>query len=66
MTSITDARGITYLKNTYDGQSRVCQQEQADGGKYKFYYVEFEHASELDNIQLLQQGAAGGPISKPL
>lgn len=39
MTSITDGRGVTYLRNTYDVNSRVCQQEQADGGKYTFYYV---------------------------
>jgi len=63
MTSITDGRGITYLKNSYDVNSRVCQQEQADGGKYKIYYVTTDRASFQDSIQLLQQAAAGGPIS---
>jgi RHS repeat-associated protein len=63
MTSIIDGRGITYLKNTYDVNSRVCQQEQADGGKYKIYYVTTDRASFPESIQLLQQAASGGPIS---
>jgi YD repeat-containing protein len=32
LTTITDARGILFLQNTYDGNSRVCRQQQADGG----------------------------------
>src|SRR5688572_12774678 len=63
MTSITDARGITALKNSYDVNSRVCQQEQADGGKYKIYYVTTDRASFPESIQLLQQAAAGEAIS---
>ena len=65
MTSIIDGRGNVALKNSYDVNSRVCQQEQADGGKYKIYYVTTDRASFPENLQLLQQAAAGGPVSIP-
>jgi RHS repeat-associated protein len=64
MTAITDARGITYLTNTYDTNSRVCQQSQADGGVYTMYYVTTDIATTPASIQLLNEAAAGGPISQ--
>jgi hypothetical protein len=59
MTSITDARGITYLTNTYDANWRVCQQTQADGGVYTMYYVTTDIATTPASIQLLNEAAAG-------
>ena len=35
---ITDARGITYLRNEYDAAGRVSRQQQADGGLWRFEY----------------------------
>jgi RHS repeat-associated protein len=64
MTSITDARGITYLTNTYDTNYRVCRQTQADGGVYTMYYVTTDIATTSATIQLLNEAAAGGPISQ--
>ena len=39
MRSIKDPRGIVYLKNFYDANSRVVQQTLADGGTYQFAYT---------------------------
>ncbi|MFO0769545.1 MAG: RHS repeat-associated core domain-containing protein [Nitrospiraceae bacterium] len=39
MLSITDARGITYLRNEYDINGRVAKQILADGGTYTFAYT---------------------------
>lgn len=39
LVSITDARGITYLQNTYDGSGRVIKQIAADGGVTSFSYI---------------------------
>ncbi len=64
MTAITDARGITYLTNTYDTNYRVCQQTQADGGVYTMYYVTTDIATTPESVQLLNEAAAGGPISQ--
>ncbi|OLD62965.1 MAG: hypothetical protein AUI47_10710 [Acidobacteria bacterium 13_1_40CM_2_68_5] len=64
MTAITDARGITYLTNTYDVNSRVCQQTQADTGVYTMYYVTADIATTPASVQLLNEAAAGGPISQ--
>jgi RHS repeat-associated protein len=36
--TITDARGITYLRHDYDAQGRVARQTQADGGAWTFAY----------------------------
>src|SRR5207248_2392015 len=38
MTAITDARGITYLQNIYDGNGKVERQVAADGGVTQFSY----------------------------
>jgi YD repeat-containing protein len=39
MLTIKDARGITYLTNTYDSNGRVDTQTQADGGVFEFDYT---------------------------
>ncbi len=39
MRTIKDPRGITYLTNLYDANSRVAQQVLADGGTYQFAYT---------------------------
>ncbi|MBI3825830.1 MAG: hypothetical protein HY294_07535, partial [Candidatus Rokubacteria bacterium] len=39
ITAITDPRGITYLRNVYDVNGRVCLQEQADGGVWQLHYI---------------------------
>ncbi|MEW6247649.1 MAG: DUF6531 domain-containing protein, partial [Nitrospirota bacterium] len=39
MLTITDARGITYLRNEYDTSGRVVKQTLADGGVYQFAYT---------------------------
>jgi RHS repeat-associated protein len=64
MTSITDARGIVFLTNTYDVNSRVCTQQQADGGIFTLYYVTADIASSPDSTLLLQQGESGGPVTQ--
>jgi YD repeat-containing protein len=64
MTSITDARDIVFLTNTYDVNSRVCRQQQADGGLFTLYYVTADIASSPDSLLLLQQAEAGGPITQ--
>ena len=64
MTSITDARGIVFLQNTYDTNSRVCQQQQADGGWFRFFYVTADRATLPESLQLLTEAAAGGPITQ--
>jgi RHS repeat-associated protein len=38
MTQVKDARGITFLTNTYDASSRIATQTLADGGVYSFAY----------------------------
>jgi len=65
MTAITDARGITFLRNTYDVNSRVCQQQQADGSLFTMFYVTADIATMPASLLLLQEAAAGGPISQP-
>jgi RHS repeat-associated protein len=64
MTTITDARGITYLTNVYDTNWRVCRQTQADGGVFTMYYVTTDIATTPASLQLLNEAAAGGPISQ--
>jgi YD repeat-containing protein len=64
MTSLTDARGITYLTNTYDANGRVCRQTQADGGTFTFYYIPADRAGLPESQQLLAEAAAGGPITQ--
>ncbi|HEY0873209.1 MAG TPA: DUF6531 domain-containing protein, partial [Vicinamibacterales bacterium] len=39
MLTIKDARGITYLTNTYDSNGRVATQTLADGGVFEFDYT---------------------------
>jgi RHS repeat-associated protein len=39
MLSITDPRGITYLRNEYDLNGRVAKQTLANGGAYTFAYT---------------------------
>ena len=39
MLTITDARGITYLTNTYDSNGRVATQTQANSGLFDFDYT---------------------------
>ena len=56
LTTITDPRGILYLQNTYDANSRVCQQEQADGGVYTLYYVTADIATTTASLLLLRTG----------
>lgn len=63
MTSITNPRGITFLQNSYDVNSRVCRQVMADGGTFAFYYVTADRATVPDSLQLLQEAATGGPVS---
>ena len=38
ITTVTDARGITYLTNEYTAQGRVTRQTQADGSVWQFSY----------------------------
>jgi YD repeat-containing protein len=64
MTTITDARGLTFLTNTYDVNSRVCQQSQADGGVFTMFYITADIATTPASLQLLDEAAAGGPISQ--
>jgi YD repeat-containing protein len=64
MTSITDPRGIVFLQNTYDVNSRVCQQQQADGGWFRMYYITADRATLPESEQLLNEAAAGGPITQ--
>jgi RHS repeat-associated protein len=64
MTSITDPRGIVFLQNSYDVNSRVCQQQQADGGWFRFFYITADQATLPESQQLLNEAAAGGPISQ--
>ena len=37
--TITDPRGLTFLRNEYDGNGRVSRQIQADGGVFTFAYT---------------------------
>ena len=39
MLTIADARGITYLTNTYDSNGRIATQTQADTGVFEFDYT---------------------------
>jgi YD repeat-containing protein len=64
MTSITDPRGIVFLQNTYDVNSRVCQQQQADGGWFRFLYITADRATLPESELLLTEAAAGGPITQ--
>jgi YD repeat-containing protein len=64
ITTITDARGITYLTNTYDVNSRVCRQTQAGGGVFTMYYVPANEATSPASVQLVNEAAAGGPITQ--
>ena len=42
----------------------MCQQTQADGGVYTMYYVTTDIATTPASLQLLNEAAAGGPISQ--
>jgi RHS repeat-associated protein len=63
MTSITNPRGITFVQNTYDVNSRVCEQLHGDGGIFRFFYITTDRATLPESLQLLAEAAAGGPIS---
>jgi RHS repeat-associated protein len=63
METITDARAITFLRNFYDANNRVCRQIQADGSEYKFYYITADRATFPESQQLLAEAASGGPIT---
>jgi YD repeat-containing protein len=65
MTSITDARGITYLTNTYDANSRVCQQSQADSGVFTMHYVTADIATAPASVQFLSEAASGARSRRP-
>ncbi len=64
MTSLTDPRGIVTLQNSYDVNSRVCEQTRADTGKFRFFYITADRATLPESLQLLNEAAAGGPISQ--
>jgi YD repeat-containing protein len=64
LTTITDARGILFLQNTYDVNSRVCHQQQADGGVFTLHYVMAALATTPESLGLLQEAEAGGAISQ--
>jgi RHS repeat-associated protein len=50
MTSIIDGRNTTYLTNTYDSNSRVHQQQLANGGLYTFTYTTSNNVITQTNI----------------
>jgi RHS repeat-associated protein len=39
LTAVTDGRGVVIASNTYDGNNRVSQQRQANGGVLQFSYM---------------------------
>jgi YD repeat-containing protein len=41
------------------------QEQYADGGAYKFYYITIDQATRPQALKLLAEAAAGGPISTP-
>lgn len=65
MKSIIDPLGRTILTNTYDANDRVCQQTDANGDIYTFYYITNDIATSPMSIQLLSEAKAGGPITTP-
>jgi YD repeat-containing protein len=64
MTRITDPRNTVTVLNTYDANSRVCQQTRPDTGTVRFFYITTDRATLPESLQLLAEGAAGGPISQ--
>jgi len=66
MTSIIDPRGNTVLNLTYNINGRVCQEQYADGGAYKFYYITVGESTTPQSLKLLAEAAAGGPITASL
>jgi RHS repeat-associated protein len=64
MTAIIDPRGNTTVRNIYDLNSRICRQEQADGGIWKFYYITADRATTPENLKLLSEAESGGPITQ--
>lgn len=42
ISEITDPRGITFIKNSWDQSGRVASQYLADGGTYQFGYPEYD------------------------
>jgi len=65
MTSIIDPRGNTVLNVSYDVNGLVCKEQYADGGAQTYYYITADQASTYAALNLLQEAAAGGPISTP-
>jgi RHS repeat-associated protein len=64
--SIVDPRGNTTVNVGYDANGRVCQEQYADGGAYKFYYITIDQATRPQALKLLAEAAAGGPITTPV
>lgn len=64
MTAIIDPRGNTIIRNIYDSKSRVCKQEQADGGIWKFYYINADRATTSESMKLLSEAESGGSITQ--
>jgi len=52
------------VQNSYDVNSRACQQVHADSGTFPFFYITADRATLPESIQLLAEAAAGGPISQ--
>jgi len=66
MVSIIDPRGNTTVNVTYDANGRVCQEQYADGGAYKYYYITTDQATRPYALRVLAEAQAGGPISTPV
>jgi RHS repeat-associated protein len=64
MTAIIDPRGNLVVRNSYDANGRVCQQEHGDGGIFKYYYVTADQATTPSGRKLLAEAVSGGPISQ--
>jgi RHS repeat-associated protein len=65
MVSIIDLRGNRRVRISYDANGRACQEEYADGGAYKFYYITVDQTTRPWAIKLLAEAKAGGPITVP-
>jgi len=65
MTSIIDPRGNTAVTISFDVNGRVCQEQYADGGAHKYYYLTADQATTPWAMNLLTEAAAGGPITLP-
>lgn len=71
ITTITDARSIAFLTNTYDSNGRVASQEQADSSTYGFSYTvdgsgkvtATQVTDPRGNVRRVEFSAAGYPTS---